>query len=59
MKHITAVLRYVKENYPNVTPIMWDDMLRSIDLKMLKGNTAPYEKKTPQFPQHYLLFFTL
>ncbi|XP_065199818.1 hexosaminidase D-like [Planococcus citri] len=36
MKHITSVLRFVKENYPNVTPIMWDDMLRSIDINLLK-----------------------
>lgn len=37
MKHIQAVLRFIKENYPCIIPIMWDDMLRNIELKTLKG----------------------
>lgn len=31
MKHILAVLKFIRLNYSHVTPIMWDDMLRGID----------------------------
>lgn len=38
MKHMLSVLGFIKQNYPKVSPIMWDDMLRSIDITTLIGN---------------------
>lgn len=44
MKHILAVLKFIRQNYPHVTPIMWDDMLRGIDDAALNGiNFNPVE----------------
>nr|XP_054763472.1 hexosaminidase D-like [Lytechinus pictus] len=36
--HVKAVLLYLKEKYPNVRPIMWDDMLRNAKYDLLKDS---------------------
>ncbi|KAL3876982.1 hypothetical protein ACJMK2_034752 [Sinanodonta woodiana] len=33
--HIRAVLMHIKKNYPSVIPIMWDDMMRCVELPIL------------------------
>ncbi|KAK3085548.1 hypothetical protein FSP39_005156 [Pinctada imbricata] len=37
-KHVKEVVSYIKEKYPSLTIIMWDDMLRSADLALLKDS---------------------
>lgn len=37
LDHVTEVVQYVKDNYPHVKIIIWDDMLRNIELSILKG----------------------
>lgn len=37
LDHIMAVLKHLRENHPDVQPIMWDDMIRSINSDTLKG----------------------
>lgn len=39
LNHVVAVLKYLKQNYPSLQPIMWDDMMRVINSDVLKGNT--------------------
>lgn len=39
LDHVTEVTQYIKENFPNLKIIVWDDMLRSIDLHVLQGTT--------------------
>ncbi|XP_075231653.1 hexosaminidase D-like [Lycorma delicatula] len=36
LNHVLAVLKYLKQNHPNLQPIMWDDMMRVINLDILK-----------------------
>uniref|UniRef100_A0A146KRY0 beta-N-acetylhexosaminidase n=1 Tax=Lygus hesperus TaxID=30085 RepID=A0A146KRY0_LYGHE len=36
MNHLLSVLRYFKERYPDVRPIMWDDMLRGVPTHLIK-----------------------
>jgi len=36
--HIRTILMYIRNKYPNVTAIMWDDMLRMTELPVLLGN---------------------
>ncbi|XP_014239918.1 hexosaminidase D-like [Cimex lectularius] len=36
LNHLVLVLRYFKDKYPGVRPIMWDDMLRGVPLHLLK-----------------------
>ncbi|XP_058796637.1 hexosaminidase D-like [Phymastichus coffea] len=35
LEHVLAIAQYIKETYPYLKIIMWDDMLRSIDLQVL------------------------
>ena len=37
LEHVMAVAQFIKETYPHLKIIMWDDMLRNIDLQVLKG----------------------
>lgn len=37
LDHVTKVLRAVKEAWPHVTVIMWDDMMREMSGETLKG----------------------
>ena len=37
LEHVLAIAQYVKETYPCLKIIIWDDMLRSIDVQVLKG----------------------
>lgn len=37
LEHVVAVAQFIKETYPYLKIIMWDDMLRSIDLQVLNG----------------------
>lgn len=57
------VLQFVHENYPHITPIMWDDMLRSIDVDILKGcNLRPpflHFHSPDTVLQIYFYFFVL
>lgn len=39
LEHIVKVTKFVQQRYPQVTTIMWDDMLRVIDANLLKGKT--------------------
>lgn len=36
LAHVSKVANYVKKNYPNVTPIIWDDMLRHLPSQSLE-----------------------
>ena len=38
LEHVLAIAQYIKETYPCLKIIIWDDMLRSIDLQVLNGN---------------------
>lgn len=37
LDYVTAVAQFIKENYPNLKIIIWDDMLRNIDTQILHG----------------------
>lgn len=37
LEHVTEVAQYIKENFPNLKIIIWDDMLRNIDVNALQG----------------------
>lgn len=37
LDHVTSVAQYIKDNFPNLKIIMWDDMLRNIDTTALQG----------------------
>lgn len=37
LDHITEVAQYIRDNYPTLKIIVWDDMMRNIDLKILQG----------------------
>ena len=37
--HIRAVCMYVKVKYPALTILMWDDMLRFLELPVLVGKS--------------------
>ena len=36
LSHVSRVANYVRKNYPNVTPIIWDDMLRHLPTQSLE-----------------------
>lgn len=36
LDHVTTVAHFIKDNYPHLKIIMWDDMLRNIDLSILQ-----------------------
>lgn len=38
LDHVVEVAQYIKDNYPNLQIIIWDDMLRNIDINILQGN---------------------
>lgn len=38
LDHVAKVLRWLKEKYPYLQLLMWDDMLRHIDPLLLQGN---------------------
>lgn len=40
LDHVTEVAQYIKENYPNLRIIIWDDMIRNIDVQILKGTNV-------------------
>lgn len=37
LDHVSDIAQYIKDNYPNLKVIIWDDMIRSIDTNILKG----------------------
>lgn len=37
LEHILAIAQYIQETYPYLKIIIWDDMLRLIDLQVLNG----------------------
>jgi hypothetical protein len=37
LEHVVAVAQYVREAFPSLRVIMWDDMLRAIDTSVLLG----------------------
>lgn len=37
LEHILTIAQYIQETYPYLKIIIWDDMLRSIDLQVLNG----------------------
>ncbi|UYV67663.1 LAMTOR2 [Cordylochernes scorpioides] len=47
ISHLTDLARWLKNSYPHLTPIIWDDMLRTIDLPQLKG-THPSHSSLPE-----------
>lgn len=42
LEHILAIAQYVQETYPYLKIIIWDDMLRTIDLQVLNGISIIY-----------------
>lgn len=36
LDHVTTICQFIKDNYPNLKIIMWDDMLRNIDTNVLQ-----------------------
>ncbi|KAK9500753.1 hypothetical protein O3M35_001953 [Rhynocoris fuscipes] len=39
LNHIISVLGHIKEKYPGIRPIMWDDMLRTVPTEIIKEFT--------------------
>lgn len=37
LNHVSDVVHYIKDNYPNLKIIIWDDMIRNMDIEILKG----------------------
>lgn len=37
LEHIMNVAQFIKDHYPNLKIIIWDDMLRNIDTAVLQG----------------------
>lgn len=37
LEHVVAVAQYVREAFPSLRVIMWDDMLRAVDTSVLLG----------------------
>lgn len=37
LDHISDIVHYIKENHPTLKVIIWDDMIRSMDINILKG----------------------
>lgn len=37
LDYVTEVAQYINENYPTLKIIIWDDMLRNIDLNILQS----------------------
>lgn len=37
LEHVTNVAQYIKDYHPSLKIIMWDDMLRNIDTKIIQG----------------------
>lgn len=37
LSHVTKVAKAIKEAWPHITIIMWDDMMRTMSLDTLKG----------------------
>lgn len=37
LDHVTEVVQYIRDNYPYLKVIIWDDMLRNIELNVLQG----------------------
>lgn len=42
LDHVMEVAQFIKENYPNLKIIIWDDMLRNMDLKTLQEYNIGY-----------------
>lgn len=42
LDHVAEVAQYIKDNYPTLKIIIWDDMLRNIDLNVLQGISLFY-----------------
>lgn len=42
LEHVLAVAQYVQEINPYLKIIIWDDMLRSMDLQVLNGNSITF-----------------
>lgn len=40
LDHVTEVAQYIRDNYPTLKIIIWDDMLRNIDLHILQGKVS-------------------
>ncbi|XP_072026677.1 hexosaminidase D-like [Amphiura filiformis] len=38
LTHVSRVLKYLKNKYPSVTFIMWDDMLRTVSVEQMKAH---------------------
>ncbi|XP_077358123.1 hexosaminidase D isoform X2 [Festucalex cinctus] len=38
LSHVTSVVKYIKEAWPHMTVIMWDDMMRNINPDVLKAS---------------------
>ncbi|KAK4874582.1 hypothetical protein RN001_013942 [Aquatica leii] len=36
LDHVTEVAQYIKENFPHLKIIIWDDMLRNVDVQVLQ-----------------------
>lgn len=41
LSHVTAVTKFMTETWPGVKVLMWDDMLRKLDLNLLKESGLP------------------
>ena len=42
LRHITTVAKGIQENYPSLSVIMWDDMLRSMTSDTIKGKSSSH-----------------
>lgn len=42
LSHVTKVARAIKEAWPHMTIIMWDDMMRDMSQDTLKGEGKNY-----------------
>lgn len=53
LEHVVGIAQYIKETYPCLKIIMWDDMLRSIDLHVLNGKLFFFCRKLFNFTLFY------
>ena len=38
--HVKNVAQHIRDYYPNITPIVWDDMFRNLNTQLLKGHSS-------------------
>lgn len=48
LSHVTKVAKAIKEAWPHMTIIMWDDMMRGMSQDLLKGEAIELAQTEPR-----------